>query len=59
MMMSMWWQNHSVSLTLCVAAGVATGIRLTRDRAVSLTSPASMRRAQDRVARLITVVAGH
>ena len=58
-MMSMWWQNHSVSLTLCIAAGVTAGLRLMRDRAAVLSSPASRRWAQERVVRLITVVAGH
>ncbi len=57
--MSMWWQNHSVSLTLSVAAFLAAGTRVMHDRAVALTSPSSRRRAQEQVVRLITVVAGH
>ena len=59
MMMSMWWQNQSVNLTLCLAAGVAAGVRMLRDRVAALASPASRRWAQERVVRLITVVAGH
>ena len=58
-MMSMWWQNQSVSLALSAAAGLAASGRLVRDRAASLASPAALRRVQDRVVRLITVVAGH
>ncbi len=57
--MSMWWQNHSVSAALCMAAFVAASARALHDRAAALTSPSSRRRAQEQVVRLITVVAGH
>ena len=53
--MSMWWTNQSVSLALCVA----TGVRAVQFKAVSLTRPSTLRRAQSQVVRLITVVAGH
>jgi hypothetical protein len=57
--MQTWWSNHSVSLALCLA----TGVRAVQSRAVSgaqsLASPARLRHAQEKVVRLIAVVAGH
>jgi hypothetical protein len=53
--MSMWLSNQSVSLSLLVAGG----LRVVQQGALSLASPARLRRAQTRVVRLITVVAGH
>jgi hypothetical protein len=53
--MSMWLSNQSVSLALCVA----TGFRVMQFKALSLTHPSTLRRAQSQVVRLITVVAGH
>jgi hypothetical protein len=53
--MSTWLSNQSVSLALCVA----TGLRAMQLGALSLARPATLRRAQSGVARLITVVAGH
>ena len=53
--MSMWLSNQSVS----VAVILATGWRALHDRAASLAHPSTLRRAQSRVVRLITVVAGH
>ena len=53
--MSMWISNQSVSLSLLVA----TGLRVVHHAASTLASPATRRRAQSGVVRLITVVAGH
>ena len=53
--MSMWLSNQSVS----VAVLLAGGLRVLQHGALSLVSPAALRRAQTRVVRLITVVAGH
>jgi len=51
----MWLSNQSVSLSLLVAGG----LRALQQGAVSLASPATLRRARTQVVRLITVVAGH
>jgi hypothetical protein len=53
--MSMWISNQSVSLALTLA----TGLRAMQLGALSLARPATLRRAQSSVVRLITVVAGH
>ena len=53
--MSMWLSNQSVSVSLLLAGG----LRVVQHGASSLVSPATLRRAQTRVVRLITVVAGH
>ncbi len=53
--MSMWLSHRSAGLALFVA----TGVRAVHLGARSLARPATLRRAQDQVARLITVVAGH
>jgi hypothetical protein len=53
--MSMWLSNQSVSLSLLVAGS----LRVMQHGALSLASPATLRRAQTQVVRLITVVAGH
>jgi len=53
--MSMWLSNQSVSVSLLMVAG----LRAVQHGATSLASPAALRRAQDQVVRLITVVAGH
>ena len=53
--MSMWSSNQSVS----VAVLLAGGLRVMQHGAQSLVSPATLRRAQTQVVRLITVVAGH
>jgi len=53
--MSMWISHQSVSLALVVA----TGWRALHHGATSLARPATLRRAQSGMARLITVVAGH
>ena len=53
--MSMWLSNQSVS----VAVIVATGWRVMHHKAASLTHPSTLRRAQARMGRLITLVAGH
>jgi hypothetical protein len=53
--MSMWLSNQSVS----VAVIVATGWRVMHYKAASLAHPSTLRRAQARMARLITLVAGH
>jgi hypothetical protein len=53
--MSMWISNQSVSLAVFLAAG----LRVVQHGAASLASPATLRRAQSGVVRLITVVAGH
>ena len=53
--MSMWISHQSLSLALLVTAG----LRVVQHGASSLVSPASLRRAQTGVVRLITVVAGH
>ncbi|MEP6504858.1 MAG: hypothetical protein ABJD97_16070 [Betaproteobacteria bacterium] len=53
--MSIWWSNQSLSLALCVV----TGVRAMQFKAQALTHPSTLRRAQSRVVRLITVVAGH
>ena len=53
--MSMWLSNQSVSVVLLVAGG----LRVVQHGAVSLVSPSTLRRAQSRFMRLITVVAGH
>lgn len=54
-MMSMWWQNHSVTLAL----SVATGVRVVQSKAASLASPPTLRRVRAQALRLVTVVAGH
>ena len=53
--MSMWLSHQSVNL----ASFVATGVRAVQLGALSLARPATLRRAQCQVVRLITVVAGH
>lgn len=53
--MSMWLSNQSSSVALLVIAGV----RAVQMGALSLARPATLRRAQTQVVRLITVVAGH
>lgn len=53
--MSMWISNQSVSWALTLA----TGLRAMQLGALSLARPATLRRAQSGVVRLITVVAGH
>ena len=53
--MSMWLSNQSVSLVSCVVLGW----RAVHLGAQSLARPATLRRAQSSVVRLITVVAGH
>ena len=53
--MSMWLSNQSVSLSLLVVGG----LRVVQHGALSLASPATLRRAQSQALRLITVVAGH
>ena len=53
--MSIWLSNQSVSLVSCVAIGW----RAVHLGALSLAHPATLRRAQSGVVRLITVVAGH
>jgi len=53
--MSMWLSNQSVS----VAVLIAGGLRAVQQGASALASPATLRRAQTQVVRLITVVAGH
>lgn len=53
--MSMWISNQSVSLALTLAAG----LRAVQLGALALARPATLRRAQSGVVRLITVVAGH
>ena len=53
--MSMWLSNQSVSVALLLAGG----LRVVQHGALSLVSPVTLRRAQTRVVRLITVVAGH
>ena len=53
--MSMWLSNQSASVAVLLAAG----LRVVQHGASSLVSPATLRRAQARVVRLITVVAGH
>jgi hypothetical protein len=51
----MWLSNQSVSLSLVLIAGA----RAMQLGARSLVRPATLRRAQSGVVRLITVVAGH
>ena len=53
--MSMWLSNQSVSVALLIAGG----LRAVQHGASALASPATLRRAQSQVVRLITVVAGH
>ena len=53
--MSVWISHQSVTL----ASFVATGVRAVQLGALSLARPATLRRAQTQVVRLITVVAGH
>ena len=53
--MSMWLSNQSVSVSLLVAGG----LRVVQHGALSLVSPSTMRRAQARFMRVVTVVAGH
>jgi len=53
--MSMWLSNQSLNLSVGVIAS-ARAIQLV---ARSLLRPATLRRAQSGVVRLITVVAGH
>ena len=53
--MSMWLSNQSMSVALLVTGG----LRVVQHGALALVSPATLRRAQTRVVRLITVVAGH
>ena len=53
--MTMWLSNQSVSLAL----SVVTRVRAVHVAARSLARPATLRRAQTQVVRLITVVAGH
>jgi len=53
--MSMWLSNQSVGLALVLA----TGWRAVHQGALSLARPATLRRAQSGVVRLIMVVAGH
>lgn len=53
--MSMWLSNQSVSVAVIVAAGW----RVMHYKAASLAHPSTRRRAQARLARLITLVAGH
>ena len=53
--MSMWLSHQSVNL----ASFVATGVRAVHLGALTLARPATLRRAQSHVVRLITVVAGH
>lgn len=53
--MSAWLSHQSMSLS-----GVAlAGWRAMHHKAVSLVRPSALRRAQTRMVRLITVVAGH
>lgn len=53
--MSMWISNQSAGLALVLA----TGWRAVQTGALSLAHPATLRRAQSGMVRLITVVAGH
>ena len=53
--MSMWLSNQSVSVSLLVAGG----LRVMQHGASSLASPSTMRRAQARFMRVVTMVAGH
>jgi hypothetical protein len=53
--MSMWLSNQSLSLV----SSVVLGWRAVHVGALSLARPATLRRAQSGVVRLITVVAGH
>jgi hypothetical protein len=53
--MSMWLSNQSVSVALLIAGG----LRAVQQGVHALASPATLRRAQTQVVRLITVVAGH
>jgi hypothetical protein len=53
--MSMWLSNQSLSLSMVVIAG----LRAMQLAALQLVRPATLRRAQSGVLRLITVVAGH
>jgi hypothetical protein len=53
--MSKFLSHQSVNL----ATFVATGMRAVQMGALSLSHPATLRRAKGQVVRLITVVAGH
>ncbi len=53
--MSMWISNQSVSFIVLAAAG----LRVVQQGAMSLVSPAALRRARSGALRVITVVAGH
>jgi hypothetical protein len=53
--MSMWLSHQSVNL----ASLVASGVLAVQHGAKSLARPATLRRAQGQVVRLITLVAGH
>jgi hypothetical protein len=53
--MSTWLSNQSVSLSVVALASW----RAMHHKASSLVRPATLRRAQTQVVRLITVVAGH
>lgn len=53
--MSAWLSNQSVSLSVVAHASW----RAMHLKAASLVGPATLRRAQTQVVRLITVVAGH
>jgi hypothetical protein len=53
--MSMWFSNQSVGLV----TSMVLGWRAVHLGAQTLASPATLRRAQSSVVRLITVVAGH
>ena len=53
--MSMWISNQSVSLAVLAVSA----LRVMQQRAQSLASPATLRRARSGAVRLITVVAGH
>lgn len=53
--MSAWLSNQSMSLSVAAHASW----RAVHLRAATLVGPATLRRAQTQVVRLITVVAGH
>jgi hypothetical protein len=53
--MSTWRSHPSMSLSVVALAGW----RAMHLKAVSLVRPSALRRAQTRMVRLITVVAGH
>ena len=53
--MSAWLSNQSVSWSVVAQASW----RAMHQKAASLVGPSTLRRAQTRMVRLITVVAGH